>query len=277
MKKLLCILLATVLTLGLCIPASADAAYTKQADALNALGLFQGTDQGYELEASLTREQGVVMILRLLGKEKEAADLALPHPFTDVGDHHWVDAYLGYAYRENITKGIGETTFGYGEPMSDAMYLTMLLRVLGYADSNDGTGDFTWDAPYELAKSAGICDGTKREDFLRDDMVLFSWNALGAKCKGSDKTLADALAEDAVLTPAAYAEALKAISGSSAEEQPKPTTGGGSSSGGSSTPSKPSTPEEKEKEPEKEPEKEQDKEKYSINKRENETPPMPLP
>ena len=39
------------------------------ADALNKLGLFQGTGNGYELEKSLTRAEAVTMIVRLLEKK----------------------------------------------------------------------------------------------------------------------------------------------------------------------------------------------------------------
>ena len=212
MKKLIALLLAFCMVFACVATVSAEnSKYVKQADALHALRLFQGTDHGYELEKSMTREQGVVMIIRLLGVEQEAKTNILAHPFTDTRDYTWVNPYLGYAYVNGITNGISETAFGYGQPMSDAMFLTMLLRVLGYKDANDGSADFVWNNPYALAKTAGICDGKEVAPFLRDDMVLFCWNALSAKLKGTGKTLCSKLIEDGVFTKSAYDAADKIV------------------------------------------------------------------
>ena len=62
------------------------------ADALNQLGLFNGTDKGYELEKPLTRLEALIMLIRLSGKEIDALypEEELTHPFTDTPD--WEDA-----------------------------------------------------------------------------------------------------------------------------------------------------------------------------------------
>ena len=180
MKRILSLVLVLCVLLALSLPVFA-AQNTAYADALNKLGLFLGTNNGYELDSKMTREQGVVMIIRLLGKEKTALSENNAHPFLDTKNYAWVDPYLGYAYKNGITKGISETAFGYGNTMSDAMFLTMLLRVLGYKDANDGTGDFVWDDPYTLAMNVDLSDGQARDEFLRDDMVRVCWNALSAQ------------------------------------------------------------------------------------------------
>ena len=218
MKKLLSLLLALCIALSLCVPCFA-AQNTAQADKLNSLGLFKGTDKGYELDNPLTREQGVVMIIRLLGKEAEAQEKNLAHPFADAKAYTWVGPYLGYAFENGITKGVSDTKFGYGDKMTDAMFLTMLLRVLGYVDKDNGTGDFKWSDPYKLAKTALLSDGTKRDPFLRDDMVLACWNALTAVRKGGGKLSAD-LIRDGVFT----AEAFRAAAGAEDLAAPKMTT-----------------------------------------------------
>ena len=230
MKKIISLLMALCLLLSCTVLVSAaeKGQYVKQADALHALGLFQGTNNGYDLEKSMTREQGVVMIIRLLGKEEEAKNGDLRHPFTDTKNYTWVDPYLAYAYTNGITNGVSETEFGYGKPMSDAMFLTMLLRVLGYKDDNGGKGDFVWSDPYALAKTAGICDGSEVSPFLRDHMVLYCWNALAATLKGSTKKLYDTLISDGVFTKAAYEAAVKSVNGTDSSTTTGGTTGGGS-------------------------------------------------
>ena len=60
------------------LTASAFAAnYTNCADSLHEMGLFQGTQNGYDLDRTPTRAEAAVMLVRLLGKEAEAqgADL----------------------------------------------------------------------------------------------------------------------------------------------------------------------------------------------------------
>ena len=68
---------------------AAAAAYTKQADELNQLGLFLGTENGYELESAFTRAQGAAMLVRLLGKEQEALAGTAKGIFADVPAGDW--------------------------------------------------------------------------------------------------------------------------------------------------------------------------------------------
>ena len=221
MKRLLSVFLSVLTLFMLSVPSLAadNAAY---ANALNKLGLFRGTNNGYELENEMTREQGVVMIIRLLGKEDEALNSEAVHPFTDTKNYSWVDPYLSYAFENGITNGVSETAFGYGKTMSDAMFLTMLLRVLGFQDANDGSKDFVWDKPYDLAKRVNLSDGAQRSHFLRDDMVLLCWNALSAKrASGIDRSIA----QDLILSGAISADDYLAAQASI------PSAGGRSSSG----------------------------------------------
>lgn len=82
-KRLLAVFLTLALTLSLAVPALA-AAPTENADRLHALGLFQGTGSGYELEKVPTRMQGLIMLIRLLGEEQAALACEDVCPFRDV-------------------------------------------------------------------------------------------------------------------------------------------------------------------------------------------------
>ena len=71
-KKILCAVLAVGL-LGMGTTAlAAENTQDNYADALHELGLFQGTNAGYELEKDLPREQAITLVVRFLGAEKEA-------------------------------------------------------------------------------------------------------------------------------------------------------------------------------------------------------------
>jgi hypothetical protein len=168
---------------------------TEAAQQLKALGLFQGVgtnpdgSTNFDLARAPSRIEALVMLIRLLGKEEEALSGRWTHPFTDVPN--WADKYVGYAYTNKFTNGVSATRFG-TDTASCQMYLTFVLRSLGYSDS--GGTDFTWDKPEALARSVGILpESVHLNSFLRADMVLISEAALSAKLKGSNDTLLDNL------------------------------------------------------------------------------------
>ena len=211
MKKMISLLLVVCLLAACCTAFAADEAEAqKAADALFLLGLFKGTDKGYELDKPLTREQGVTMLIRAMGNESKAAASADKCTFDDVYD--WAKGYVGFAFENGITKGVSETKFGYGQPLTDAMFLTMLLRALGY---EEGEGkEFVWDKPYELAKKVGLIDYTEAdEDFLRGDMVVIIYRMLGCKFKGKDDTVEASLRDDGVFNQETYENAQKIYAG----------------------------------------------------------------
>ncbi len=167
------------------------------AQSLKSLGLFRGvSDTDFALDRAPTRVEALVMLIRVLGKEEDAQDGNFRHPFTDVPD--WADSYVGYAYQNNLSNGTSATTFG-NENANAAMYLTFILRSLGYSD---GEGkDFLWDNPFSLAEKIGILpQAVNRNQFLRADVVLVSYAALSAKIKGTGQSLADKLIGEKVFT-----------------------------------------------------------------------------
>ena len=213
--RLCSLVLAAVLCLTV-LPASASAgnmsdkrvrAYSAAASFLSDLGLFRGTSDGdFDLWRPADRVEAVVMIVRLLGEEDAALEAHLPHPFTDVPA--WADDYIGWARERGITNGVSPDRFGTG-PATAPMFLTWLLRVLGYSDAD---GDFRWDDPRALAEEAGIltedtaavCDFTA---FLRADMAYLSRSALTALTKEDGWPLAAVLAEKQVFTARSYLDA----------------------------------------------------------------------
>ena len=209
MKKLMTMLLALSMTASLLT--GMVGAYTaeeqNEADALNHLGLFLGTGQGYELDAKLDRSQSVMLLVRMLGKLETAEKGSDTNPFTDVPK--WADKVVSYAYTNGLVKGYGPTTFGGKDTVSDYQYLTMVLRALGYDDSAE-TPDFNWRKSRELAKELKLVDSTADDaNFDRGSVVDVFWKALNTNCKGSAKTLAARLIEQGVFTQAQFDEAAK--------------------------------------------------------------------
>ena len=194
MKRLISFILLWVMLVS-CIPLSVyaqrDVSYEEiRAQELKELGLFLGvSDTDFALDRAPSRMEAVVMLIRILGREDEALSGTWKHPFTDVPA--WAAPYVGYAYETGLTRGISDTEFGTGNA-SAVMYLTFVLRALGYSDT--AASDFTWDNPYALSASVGILDErVNLEDFRRADVVLISYAALRSFLKGTVQTLAEKL------------------------------------------------------------------------------------
>ena len=147
------------------------------ADILNELGLFKGTEKGYELEQQFTRAQGATMLVRLLGKEEQALSSETEGVFSDVAADNWAAPYVEYCYNNGITKGTGNNSYSPDEPMSASQYITLVLRALGYESAEPETADL-------MAVECGMLLGSEALEILqmpvfnRDKMVFISYRAL---------------------------------------------------------------------------------------------------
>lgn len=181
------------------LTASAFAAnYTNCADSLHEMGLFQGTQNGYDLDRTPTRAEAAVMLVRLLGKEAEAKALAYTAPFTDLKG--WEKPYVQYLYSNGLANGTNRTTFNPTGKCTAQMYAVFLLRALGYSD----TADFSYANAIETAREQGIYDTgiINVQNFLRDDAAAASYTVLSVSPKNSEGTLLDQLVSGNAITEA---------------------------------------------------------------------------
>ncbi len=243
MTKRILTLLLTLALLATCALAYSPEQYNT-ADALYELGLFKGRTAGikdYALDAGLSRDEGVTLLVRMLGKEEEAlAGGGYGNPFHDVPKGEWSESYVGYAKLHGITDGVGvkdgKNLFAPDRAVDDKTFLTLVLRAMDYNDKS-AAPQFTWENPYTLAKQLGLIDYTTADsNFTRGEAVAIFWNALDARLNGSTKTLADRLVEQKVFTRAE----LNAARDIAAGILPEPETPAEPET--PSTPSTPSTP-----------------------------------
>lgn len=196
------------LVMGLAVPAfAANDEADQAAQALYELGLFSGTGlnadgtPNFDLKRSPTRQEAITMLVRLLGKEKEAQAGTWETPFTDVDS--WAKPYVGYAYTNHLTGGTSPTTFSGNDTITVSQYITFILRALGYADG----ADFQWDKAWELSDKIGLTSGEyngSTVSFLRGDVANISCTALTVCLKDSDKKLSDKLIDEGIFTREAY-------------------------------------------------------------------------
>lgn len=188
MKRLAAFVLSFILALSLVSPAlAASDEAVHAANALYERGLFSGTGTDtngnpiFDLDRTPTRHEAVTMLVRLLGKEKEARGKVWTTPFTDVAD--WARPFVGYAYANGLVNGTSATTFGGNETITASQYLTLVLRALLY---ESGT-DFQWDRAWEFSDKIGLTNGQygATTNFTRGDVAIISYNALSTDLKNS--------------------------------------------------------------------------------------------
>lgn len=191
--------------------------YTPYADALKTLGLFMGSNKGYELGRAPNRQEALIMLIRLLGEEKDALAYTEPSTFGDVAG--WLDGrkYIAYGEYKKYTNGNGKMPdgkikFSQGDASSLDMYLTFVLRSLGY---DDKAGDFVWNSTSRtLAVKVGLLTDSdvqsiQKTGLMRDHVAYISYHALWAKLKNSTNTLGDKLVSTRTVTR----DALNAAAG----------------------------------------------------------------
>ena len=143
---------------------------------MNGTGTDESGNISTGVEQSLTRQETVTLLVRLLGLEEEAKSGRWDTPFTDVAA--WAAPYVGCAYAKGLAAGTSSTTFSGEASITMEQFLTLMLRALGYSDAQ---GDFSWQDPYALSDQVGLlCPLFSGEGFLRGDAMFICYEALDA-------------------------------------------------------------------------------------------------
>lgn len=203
-----CIIILLVMTLifsSMSFSYASENNYGGYAQKLSLLNVFKGTGNSFELNRTPTRLEGLVMFIRLLGVESNADMLKNdPCTFNDVPS--WGIGYVNYAYKNGLTKGTGEGSFGSNDSIDANSYITFLLRALGYSDELNNP-DFTWMNADDFGKSVGLIEPElfnhiSTKEFTRANVAKLSHNALMLNLKNSQTTLLQKLVNDGVITEA---------------------------------------------------------------------------
>jgi hypothetical protein len=207
LKKLFAVVMVVAMLASMMVPAlAAGVEYEDEATILQDLGLFQGYGAGeLGLADDLTREQGLALMLRVMGLEDEvkamteeevAAELArVVDPETVTAT--WAKPYVAYAVKNGLTKGIDASIlpnvkFAGQLKMTGKEFINLMLNGMGYATAWDDV--LTKAAEVEmLSAGESVTFGTVKE-MTRDDAVAIMTGALtGITSEGI--TLAQALVD----------------------------------------------------------------------------------
>ena len=195
MKKLLALVLALVMTLGLAtVGANAalsdfkdadDVNYAEAVAVMNAIGVFVGDDNSnFRPDEQLKRSEAAkVVAYLLLGQKAADAIQATGTKFTDVPANHWAEGYIEYLASQNVLGGMGDGTFQPDSNLTATQYAKMLLVALGYDAEIEGFGGSDWSINVQkVANQVGIYDGNDEvvgsAAVTRDEAALYAFNTV---------------------------------------------------------------------------------------------------
>lgn len=212
-KRLVSLLLAATVLLS-----SASAAFTDISDSkvkqtatvLSALGIMQGVGgTHFSPDTALTRAQFCKIAVTALGVTDVTAYRSYTI-FPDVKNSHWAAPYVNAAMRhpdikkQSIIRGYADGTFGPDKTVNYGEACTMLLRMLGYTESDIGP---FWPADYiaradSLGLTNGVTDVKPTEPLKRGAASIMLLNTLAAKPKEGEtllKRIASSTIENSIL------------------------------------------------------------------------------
>lgn len=194
--------LALLMTLTLlCSTAPTAAALegeaVRSADTLAALNLIQGKGDDYRMDATVSRAQAAVLLVRLAGAEKAAAGVG-SSPFRDVPA--WAAKEIHYAASQGWVGGVTATSFQPNSVVTANGWFTMLLRMLGYSDRN---GDFTVSGAAVFAQHIGLVSRSYSSTMTQGDLFESMEDALLFSYKNSETTVLEKLIQKGVCSRSA--------------------------------------------------------------------------
>lgn len=184
----LCLTLAlTAATAGAAFSDISSGSLQQTASVLGSLGIMQGTGNNrFEPNRPLTRAEFCKPAVTAMGID-DASPYASYTIFPDVRASHWAARYVNAAlrhpdFKDNyIIRGYADGTFGPDRQLTYGEVCTMLLRMLGYKESDIGP---FWPADYiAQANALGLTRGISIKDaktpVTRADAATMLLNTLG--------------------------------------------------------------------------------------------------
>lgn len=149
----------------------------------------------FDLHRDLSRLEGAVMAVRLMGLEAAAQNGSYTHPYADVPD--WASGYVGVLYQSGLTEATADNRFRPGDPCSTDTFMAYMLHALGYRMN---AGDYRLTTAASIARNIGICVTGEDEPLTRGGAVVAMYNTLRTTMKKSTKMLSETLVDSGFLS-----------------------------------------------------------------------------
>lgn len=157
--------------------------YASAISMLSDLTVINGYQDGtYHPENTVTRAEACQLIANLLnGGLADVSRYAGGSSFTDVARGSWMDAPISYCAQNGIVVGVGNNKFAPNQPVTDAEFIAMMTRAMGYDTTANPLsypyGNFTAAQDKKLLKDTSL---VLNSACLRGEVAQICYNALFA-------------------------------------------------------------------------------------------------
>lgn len=187
MKKFIASFFAVVLLFCAALNLSASNDFEESGKFLKDLSIIKGNENGdLKPYSNLTREESIVILLRMLKKEEEALKVPMESVFNDIPKGYWASKYISYAKKNGLTNGIGDNKFGIRKNVTTKELVSFMLKSLNYS------ADWASEDVMDKAQKLGLLKGVKSDAdkaITRGNVFIIMKNTLNTKVKGTEKTL----------------------------------------------------------------------------------------
>lgn len=141
MKKIISILLATILILSMTVGVFAESEKEMAAKEMEKYGIVRRNHLGaLTVDGPVTRAEMAKMLVLMTGltPDSEACE------FTDVPVDHWASVYISRAAAFGIINGMGDGTFAHDEDVTYQQAMKMIVCALGYGVDAERNGGYPY-------------------------------------------------------------------------------------------------------------------------------------
>jgi hypothetical protein len=214
LKKLLAVVLALCVIFTFTVPAFAadESKYSAEATKLNTLGLYLGTGNAggefkADLGAALTREAGIALVVRLMGKQADAtamSDADVTAALKDATDlkglSSWAKKNMAYAVKAGWYVGTTSpalTLDSQGKLTGKAL-AAYILRAMGYSKEETDISKSIALLKEKAGITADQATAFAEKELKRDDAVGMMFGSLSAKYADGTTVIAKLVSTKAV-------------------------------------------------------------------------------
>ncbi len=190
-KKMLAGFLAAIMTICGALTGFAalpsdvvDSPYEESIEALNALGIMTGDDDGqFRPDSNIRRSEFAKVAVEAMGLGRMAQASNHKTKFPDVVENHWANGYINVATNQGLIIGDDEANFRPDDPISYAEAMTILVRMVGHEPAALQKGGFP-HGYITVGSQNGIDKNAvtgANNDVLRGMIAQMAFNSLTVK------------------------------------------------------------------------------------------------
>ena len=199
LKRALSLTLASVMLLGMMVVGSSAASYPdvdendniEAIEVLQAVRVMRGDDNGnFDPDRNVTRAEMAVVMALLLDYDYQYYETSCP--FTDVPS--WARPYVGACYANKIVSGYDAATYGANDGVTAVQASAMMMRALGYFQTDADYADGFETATVRQGTRIGIYTGvgsSATAAMTRNQVAQMALNALECTMVDARKNTAD--------------------------------------------------------------------------------------